>query len=191
MLGGHGVRLGTQQRFNTATLIQVTGLPGDQLGAIISLALDRKTTSGREIDVEVTLAVVTLALCLRAGGETSSLACAQYPLINAALFYLASDPSLWDLPADDHAKAEFHELFSEAHGTGVRRRQIQSLLGIQEKRAHRFLVREPARPWLAIDDLPERITSRQVPNINIYDAEAVAEFLIRSANGPFFFWRPK
>ena len=185
-----GIGICSQQKFTNAALLRLTGVTPDQLGRIISTCIQRKTTPGQAIDVEVALGVVALALCFKLRVDVEELACAQGPMIRSALTHLASDPQNWNATGEEGELSPFRNLFCETQGVGVRHRSIQELLGIQGTRTFRYLVRSAGEAWSGSDDIPEKIGAGKEPFVFIVDSVAVADKLSTRAAGPFFTWKP-
>lgn len=180
----------SQQKFTSAGLLGLTRVGRDETGRIISICIQRKSTAGREIDVEVALGAVVLGLCTHLRVNIEEVACAHGPLINFALTHLASDPQHWKTLAEGEELTKFEMLFAAEQGGGRRRRGIQELFGIQERRAHRYLVRKPGENWKVSDNIGDRIISGTEPFVFVFDGVAVADRLSASAAGPFFTWAP-
>lgn len=180
----------SQQKFTNAALLGLTGVSRDQIGRIVSTCIQQKSTPGREIDVEVALGATVLGLCSHLRVNIEEVACVQGPLINFAITHLASDPRYLNVVGEGEELTSFQMLFSTEQGDGRRRRGIQELFGIQERRSHRYLVRKPGEGWTVNDDIGDRIRSGKEPLVFVLDGVAVADKLSTDVAGPFFTWQP-
>jgi hypothetical protein len=179
-----------QENLTSAALRKITGLDGAQVGRLTSIAVQRKTTAGQAIDVEVALSVIALARSSQLSFEVNELACAYGPLIRASLTHLASDLANWKIDGSPEKATPFLELFDDEHGAGLRRRGIQELLGFPGSHISRYLVKRPAMPWSVNDNLDALISEGKEPVAAMLDALALADAFSHAVAGPLFKWEP-
>lgn len=178
-----------QQQFTTGALTKFLTDSSAQIGAFITFAVAQKVTPGRSVDVEIALSVLIQSMCTQLRVDPRVFGRAYSPFVNSALLHLASDPKQWTFLLNDDEEVRT-QLFGENEGSGLRRRRIQELLGIQERPTGRYLLLRPGQTWSVSDHVCEKIGVGEEPALIMLDATAIANTLSRSCSGPFFTWTP-
>jgi len=186
MNGGRKAKL---YQFNPNGVSVLTKLSHHESRQLHDKYVSRRTSFGKDLDLEAGVGTLILAECKKAGIAPESVVQHITPVAYETLINLASEASRWRVPGgpDDHAN--LNSQMNELKGPGFRRR-VQELLGIQERPAHCFLVLQNGKPPFATDNIIEVFDRADAPVMFVVSAASLANQIRAHVPDPLFVFEP-